>query len=380
MEDLLRSKGLYQITLGNETSPTDADKKAKWDNRNDKARGLIGMFISPDLRFHLQSIDKPKETWENIESVFGKHNIIRAQQLENQVLTLNPSDFSCIEDYLSKFKTLRTFCEECKVKIDEDRCIYLILSKLGSAYFVFVSTFYSMQGALGAAYQKPSLENFCDDLIKEKDKLVQLGVISTAHTSNKALVVYQKDKPKNPKKQHPRHNNKQYKGPKPTQTASAPNGDKGEKYKNKKTDRHCNFCDKDGHDESKCFKKMEALEVAMKKHNINIDSTSSSSSHGHAISTSSFSFNTTSTSTSDEWIIDFGAYYHMAKDRDIFSIPNECNTKKIFFGDDRYLSVEGSRIFQVENGHFNDVLCVPSLSCNLLSIYQITHSGEGKTV
>jgi hypothetical protein len=115
--------------------------------------------------------------------------------------------------------------------------------------------------------------SFCDALIREQDKLVQLGVISTVGTSNKALVVHQKDKPKNPKKQHPRHNNKQYKGPKPTQTAFAPNGDKGAKYKSKKTDRHCNFCDKDGHDESKCFKKMEALEATMKKHNISIDST-----------------------------------------------------------------------------------------------------------
>jgi hypothetical protein len=54
--------------------------------------------------------------------------------------------------------------------------------------------------------------------------------------------------------------------------------------------------------------------------------------------------------------------------------------KKVFVGDDRYLSVEGSGTIQVDNGHFNDVLCVPSLSCNLLSIYQITHSGEGKTI
>jgi hypothetical protein len=76
MEDLLRSKGLHQITLGKETTPTVADKKVKWDNRNDEACGLIRMSISPNLRFHLQSIDKPKEAWENIESVFGKHNII----------------------------------------------------------------------------------------------------------------------------------------------------------------------------------------------------------------------------------------------------------------------------------------------------------------
>jgi hypothetical protein len=190
MEDLLRSKGLYRITLRKETTPTNVDKKAKWDNRNDEARGLIGMSISPDLRFHLQSIDKPKETWEKIESVFGKHNIIRGQQLENQVLTFSPSDFSCIEDYLSEFKTLRTLFEECKIKIDEDHCIYLIFLKLGSAYSMFVSTFYAMQEAIGTTYQKPSLDNFCDALIREQDKLVQLGVINTASTSNKALVVH----------------------------------------------------------------------------------------------------------------------------------------------------------------------------------------------
>jgi hypothetical protein len=94
MEDLLRSKGLYQITLEKEKTPTDADKKAKWDNGNDEAHGLIRISISPDLRCHLQDIDDPKEAWNTIESAFGKLNIIRAQQLENQILTLSPNDFS----------------------------------------------------------------------------------------------------------------------------------------------------------------------------------------------------------------------------------------------------------------------------------------------
>jgi hypothetical protein len=166
MEDLLRSKGLYQITLGKEKAPTDADKKAKWDNRNDEARGLIRISISPDLRYHLQDIDDPKEAWNTIESVFGKLNIIRAQQLENQILTLSPNDFSCLGDYLSRFKTLRILCEECKIKMEEEHCIYLILSKLGSAYSVFVSTFYAMREDLGEeAYETPTLESFCASLI-----------------------------------------------------------------------------------------------------------------------------------------------------------------------------------------------------------------------
>jgi hypothetical protein len=119
MEDLLRSKGLYQITLGKELEPTDDEKYVKWINRNDEARGLIKMSISPDLRFHLQGIDAPNKAWEKLEVVFGKHNIIRAHQLENQLMTLSPNDFPCIEDYLSKFKTLRLLCIECQLDLSE---------------------------------------------------------------------------------------------------------------------------------------------------------------------------------------------------------------------------------------------------------------------
>ena len=52
----------------------------------------------------------------------------------------------------------------------------------------------------------------------------------------------------------------------------------------------------------------------------------------------------------------------MAKDQAMFSTMHECNTKKIFVGDDRYLSVVGSGTVPVENGHFSDVLCVPQIS------------------
>jgi hypothetical protein len=124
---------------------------------------------------------------------------------------------------------------------------------------------------------------------------------------------------------------------------------------------------------------MVELEATMKNHNISIDSTSSSS-HGHALSASGFSFNATSTSSYNEWIIYFRESYHMVKDKDIFVSLNECNTKKIFVGNDRSFSVIGSGIVEVDNGHFNDVLCVPIISCNLLSVYQITHSSEGKTI
>jgi hypothetical protein len=67
-------------------------------------------------------------------------------------MTLSPNDFPCIEDYLSKFKTLRLLCICCELDLKEDRCIYVIIAKLGSAYSVFVSTFYAIRETLGSAY------------------------------------------------------------------------------------------------------------------------------------------------------------------------------------------------------------------------------------
>ena len=49
MVEILRSKGLYRIATGPETKPSDDDKVAKWENKQDQARGLIGMSIAQDL-------------------------------------------------------------------------------------------------------------------------------------------------------------------------------------------------------------------------------------------------------------------------------------------------------------------------------------------
>ena len=57
MVDILRSKGLYKIATGQETKPFDDDKVPKWENKQDQARGLIGISIAQDLRFHILDIE-----------------------------------------------------------------------------------------------------------------------------------------------------------------------------------------------------------------------------------------------------------------------------------------------------------------------------------
>ena len=65
------------------------------------------MSISPDLRFHIAELDTPDKAMEQLTKVFGIKNELRAHQLENELLTL----ISCIEHFLSKFKTIRLLLE-----------------------------------------------------------------------------------------------------------------------------------------------------------------------------------------------------------------------------------------------------------------------------
>ena len=61
----------------------------------------------------------------------------------------------------------------------------LVLTKLGSEYSVFVSTFHT--GDSIPNWKMPSLDSYFESLIQEQDKLVQMGVIQTS--KNQALLV-----------------------------------------------------------------------------------------------------------------------------------------------------------------------------------------------
>jgi hypothetical protein len=56
MEDLLISKYLYQITIGIDRTPLDNERFVKLLNHNVEAKGLIGISIYMDLKFHIQPL------------------------------------------------------------------------------------------------------------------------------------------------------------------------------------------------------------------------------------------------------------------------------------------------------------------------------------
>jgi hypothetical protein len=85
-------------------------------------------------------------------------------------------------------------------------------------------------------------------------------------------------------------------------------------------------------------------------------------------------------SSLDAWILDSGASHHMEATQDVLSSLTTCMGPPILMGDDTPVEVTGQGRVELQHGSFENVLHVSKLSVNLLSVYQITHSGTRKRV
>ena len=143
------------------------------------------LSISRDILFHINGLKTPKEVWDNISSLFEKHDDLRVYQLENELISLHPASFETLNDFFTKFKHLVFQLKLCKVEKEDDQLILSILSKLGAYYSVFVSTFHYVKLST-PNWKIPTLNSFIESLTQEHDKLIQMGIIQSS--INQALV------------------------------------------------------------------------------------------------------------------------------------------------------------------------------------------------
>ena len=84
--------------------------------------------------FHLARLKTTKEIWDKLETLYGKQDDLRVYQLENDLMSLQPSNFETLDDFFTKFKHTILLLKKCKVKKVDDQLILAILSKIGAGY------------------------------------------------------------------------------------------------------------------------------------------------------------------------------------------------------------------------------------------------------
>ena len=70
----------------------------------------------------------------------------------------------------------------------------------------------------------------------------------------------------------------------------------------------------------------------------------------------------------------------MVSTKEAFSSLDKSKGPSIVLGDDSLTEIMGKGRIDLDHGQFNNVLYVPSIASNLLSVYQMTHTGSPKKV
>jgi hypothetical protein len=74
-------------------------------------------------------------------------------------------------------------------------------------------------------------------------------------------------------------------------------------------------------------------------------------------------------SSSNSWIIDSIASHHMEMEEEVFNSLSSCSRPPILMGDNTLVVVAGEGRVEIPNGIFENVLQVPNISINLISVY-----------
>ena len=117
--------------MGTYNEPNSIVEKSKFFNRMYEVFGMLYLSIWRDLLFHVDSLTTPNELWLKLKSLFGKTGELRGHQLENELITLNPTHFETIQDFFSHLKSMVLQLKQCGIEKKEENVIPSIILNLG---------------------------------------------------------------------------------------------------------------------------------------------------------------------------------------------------------------------------------------------------------
>ena len=340
--------GLWNIVNGTETAPSsaDADRRAKFATRRDRALATIVLSVEPSLLYLLGDPEDPVTVWQKLANQFEKKTWANKLNLRRRLHSLRLKHGDSVQEHIKAmteiFYSLSVVGDAVS---EEDRVVYLLAS-LPDSYDVLVT-------ALEASEDVPKMEVVTERLLHEERKLKERTDVSESMEKSMNL------------RQRPR----------------------------RKVLR-CHHCGKPGHIKRNCRElsgeKPKQKEKNGSNHKANMAtprmqerSSSDSESAGlvvsHALSASSSREHNT-------WIVDSGATCHMCHDRNLFTdIKSLKDPLEVAMGDGHTLTAAGKgdvtldvRLPNEKNKSckLHDVLYVPKLSYNLLSVAKAAQRGK----
>ena len=161
----LMKEGLWGIVSGTENAPPEreADKRAKFVARRDKALAIIVLSVEPTLLYLLGDPEDPVAVWKKLSDQFQRKTWANKLELRRRLYALRLKEGNSVQEHIRKM--IEIF-EELAVVGDplaeEDQVVYLLAS-LPESYSMLVT-------ALEANAEVPKMETVTERLVHEERK------------------------------------------------------------------------------------------------------------------------------------------------------------------------------------------------------------------
>ena len=137
----LMKEGLWNIVNGTETAPStsDADRRAKFAARRDRALATIVLSVEPSLLYLVGDPENPIMVWQKLANQFEKKTWANKLYLRRRLHSLQLKDGDSVQEHIKAMTEIFDSLSIVGDPIDdEDRVVHLLAS-LPDSYNVLVT-------------------------------------------------------------------------------------------------------------------------------------------------------------------------------------------------------------------------------------------------
>lgn len=343
LQSVLVHQELWPVTCGELPAPKEgADEKAVllWKAKDDKAKATIILSITPMQISHIKNCKSANEAWKCLQEVHRPKGPVRKVTLFKQLLGIRMNDGECVQQYVCKFTAVAEKLAEIGVCLQDDLFVIMLLASLPKS-------FESLVVALESRDELPNLTAVKIKLIEEGERR---KTCQSEHTegSVQAFVAHANTNAKKNIFEHTKSNDS-------ASTAST------RKDNSKKSNLKCYSCGKKGHFAAQCKGKDREK-----------------SSHQNVTRNGLFAAVSSRILHNDVWCVDSGASSHLCCNRNMFDEFEPCE-ESIMLAAEHKILAKGKGVVRLRTNEFDvtlvDVLFVPGLQCNFVSVARAVNSG-----
>ncbi len=341
MQLILEERGLWSVISGEVAQPEASAGTAEiraFAEKNRRALILLGANVEASQLSYIKPHALAKAAWDELCSIYERVAAVNKLYLRDQLRKACMHEGESMQVYINRVRDIAMQLDAVGASVDEAELVLVLLEGLPKSYTTFVT-------ALEAGSSDLVLNEVMSKLLHEELRRHPAGVKAGESAYLGRGQVQQ------PKRFPTR--------PKPT----------------------CYHCGKVGHIKREC--RTLKRQQHQQQQNQGFVQQLQGRQNASVGSTSDFVFTATPQHVKNSWFIDSGASMHMCNNKASFSTITTIEPKSIFMGDGTPLAAVGvgnvpltvmvnGKLLQ---GKIEDVLYVPKLAANLLSVRQLMQKG-----